>query len=160
MERQKREIIFFILIFLVFYLAVKFSDYFMKKSGLSGDVGLLVVGLIYTLAIVALYHLSRLKTQENFWDVSLPAQCKGGPWFYQGDSELSKRCRALAETPEGRIQMSGYNCGVGYKGQPGMPFIFSSLSDDNWRNERCQDRPNCPLVETGGCSTSFGKQLP
>jgi hypothetical protein len=158
MNRSQREIIFFVLVFLVFYLAVKFSEYFIQKSGIHGDFGLLIVGLLYSLAIVAIYNLAKLKSNEGFWDVSLPAQCKGGPFFYQGDSELSKRCRALAETPEGKIALSGYNCPIGYVGQPGMPFYYTPLSDDNWKNERCQDRPNCPLVDTGDCSLK--KQLP
>lgn len=159
MNRTKREIIFFVLVFLVFYLAVKFSEYFLQKTNMKGDFGHLTIGLIYTLAIVALYHLANLKTSEGFWDVSLPAKCKGGPFFWgNGETELSKQCREYSQTPEGKIALSGYNCPIGYVGQPGLGFYYSPLSDDNWKNTRCKDTPNCPLVDTGDCSLT--KQIP
>ena len=161
MNRSNREIIFFVLVFLVFYVVHKFSDQILQKLRLKGDVGILSIGVIYALLIIGFYHLANLKSSnEGFWDVSPAARCKGGPYFYQGDSPNAKMCRALAETPEGRAAISGYNCPIGMVGQPGLPFYYSPLSDDSWKNERCQDRPKCPLVETGGCSSSFGKQIP
>ncbi len=158
MERTKRELIFFVLIFLVFYLAVKFSEYFMKKSGLKADVSLLVVGLIFTLAIVALYNLARLKSNEPFWQPSLGAMCSYDPFFWNGDSELSKECRAYASTPEGRVDTFGRRCPTGQVGVSPMPFYYSVLSDDSWKSQRCQDRPNCPLIDGGECLTP--RQLP
>jgi hypothetical protein len=66
MERSRREIIFFILVFLVFYLCVKFAHYLLAKSDIKNDLGILLVGLIYTLAIVALYHVASLKSNEEY----------------------------------------------------------------------------------------------
>jgi hypothetical protein len=161
MNRSNREIIFFVLVFLVFYVVHKFSDQILQKLGLKGDIGILSIGVIYALLIIGFYHLANLKgSNEGFWDVSLPAQCGGDPFFFGGDTELSKRCKALAETPDGRIAMEGQRCPLGNVGRPGLPYFYSSISDDSWKNERCQDRPKCPLEETGGCSSSFGKQIP
>jgi hypothetical protein len=134
-----------------------------------------VLASIFLTAIFAglFFALKPCENQENFWEVSLPAQCKGGPFFWEnGDSELSKRCRELASTPEGRCQLSSYQCPKGYVGTPRQPFWYSPLSNDEWKNERCDDcgdpmeilasqqgsaeSKNCPCVQDGLCS--FVKQ--
>lgn len=158
LKRSVREIIFFALLFLLFFLAVKLAEFWNTNFKANSDITYILVGIIYTLVMVGIFFLSKIQTSEGFWDVSLPAKCKGGPFFWQGDSETSKMCRELAETPEGKVAISGYNCPVGYVGQPGLPFYYSPLSDDNWKNERCEDAPECPLVDVGMCSMQ--KQIP
>ena len=158
MKRSAREVIFFILIFLLFFLAVKLAHFWEEKMKIGNDMALIIVGVIYTLVVVSIFYLAKLQTNEGVWDVSDYAKCKGGPFFWQGDSEIADMCRQLAETPEGKIGISGYNCPTGYVGQPGLPFYYSPLSDDNWQNERCQNRPTCKGVDVGMCSLE--KQLP
>jgi hypothetical protein len=157
-KRSVREIIYFILIFLIFFLAVKLAQFWLEKSNMNFDMAYLIVGLLYTLVMVALFFLAKLQTKEGFWDVSDAAKCKGGPYFWQGDSQTSQMCREMAKTPEGKVAISGYNCPSGYVGQPGLPFYYSPLSDDNWKNERCEDMPDCPDVDVGLCSLQ--KQIP
>ena len=107
--------------------------------------------------MIALFFLAKLQSnEEGFWDVTDSAKCKGGPYFWQGDSKTSKMCREMASTPEGRIAISGYNCPIGFVGQPGLPFYYSPLSDDNWQNERCKDVKE-HQVDFGMCS--FEKQI-
>jgi len=74
---------------------------------------------------------------EPFWDVTPAAKCKGGAYFWQGDSPNSQMCRALANTPEGELEISGYNCAKGEIGQPGAGFVYTHQSGDNWTNEQC-----------------------
>lgn len=158
MKRSTREIIYFVLLFLIFFLSLKLLEFWNTKIEINKDVSYILVGIIYTLVMVGLFYLAKMQTNEPFWDVSDAAKCKGGPYFWQGDSENSKMCRELASTPEGMVAISGYNCPVGYVGQPGLPFYYSPLSDDNWKNERCEDRPDCPLEDVGMCSLQ--KQIP
>ena len=157
-KRSVREVIYFILIFLVFFLAVKLAQFWIEKSAMNSDVAYIIVGLLYTLVMTALFFLAKLQTKEGFWDVSDPAKCKGGPYFWQGDSQTSQMCREMSKTLEGRVAMSGYNCPSGYVGQPGLPFYYSPLSNDHWQNESCEDRPVCPDVDVGMCSLQ--KQIP
>jgi len=157
-KRSTRELIYFTLIFLVFFLAVKLGQFWIEKSNMNNEIAYIIIGLVYTLVMVALFFLAKLQNKEDFWDVSDAAKCKGGAYFWQGDSENSQMCRAMAATPEGKIAISGYNCPSGYVGQPGLPFYYSPISDDNWENERCMDMPDCPLVDTGMCSLE--KQIP
>lgn len=157
MKRSNREIIYFILLFLLFFLSVKLGEFWIQKSDMNKDMVYILTGILFTMITVGIFFLAKLQTNENFWDVSDYAKCKGGPYFWQGDSEISKMCRKLASTPEGRIGLSGYNCPTGYVGQPGLPFYYSPLSDDNWQNERCMDLDTCKGEDEPQCD-SFTKQ--
>jgi|LauGreDrversion4_2_1035121.scaffolds.fasta_scaffold458999_2 hypothetical protein len=152
MKKSTRETLFFIIVFLLFYLAVKLQHYWLHKTQMNKDVATFIVGGLFTLCLVSIFFLANLQTKEDFWDVSDYAKCKGGAYFWQGDSPTSKMCRELAETPEGRIGISSYNCPTGYVGQPGLPFYYSPLSGDKWTNERCENIPNCKGVDVGLCS--------
>lgn len=157
-KRSTREVIFFALIFLVFFLAVKVGQFWIEKFNMNTDMSYIIVGLVYTLIMVALFFLAKLQSKEGFWDVTDAAKCKGGSYFWQGDSETSQMCRELASTHEGKVAISGYNCPTGFVGQPGLPFYYSPLSDDNWKNERCENIPDCPYKDVGMCSLE--KQIP
>jgi hypothetical protein len=96
---------------------------------------------------------------EKFWDVSDYAKCRGGSYMWQGDSSEAKMCQALASTPEGRCAISSYNCPKGYNGIPKLPFEYTPLTNDEWRNERCDNNPKCPCVNEGDSMTSMVKQV-
>jgi hypothetical protein len=158
MKKEKREIVFFALVFLFFYLAVKYIDQNSKTK--LEDQTILSGGIMFIIAVICIYLLSNLSlhSEEGFWDVSDYAKCKGGPFFWQGDSPTSKMCRELASTPEGRIGISGYNCPTGYVGQPGLPFYYTPLSNAEWKNERCDDKAVPLGIDQGLCSME--KQIP
>jgi hypothetical protein len=145
--------VFFILVFLMFFLSVKLAKYVIGHSNMPNNAVYILVGIIHTLILVSFYYLAKLhgNNKEGFWDVSDYAQCKGGPYFWQGDSETAKMCRQFAETPEGRCGISSYNCPTGFVGTPKQPFYYTPLSDDQWKNEQCEDKPNCPCEDTGLC---------
>jgi hypothetical protein len=153
-KRSTREIIFFILAFLLFFLAVKLGGFWIEKGHkMNPDMVFIIIGIVYTLSLVAIQYLAKLNcTSEGFWDVSPYAKCKGTEYMWQGNSEEAKMCRELADTPEGRCGISSYNCPKGYNGQPMLPFYYTPISDDSWQNERCDDKPTCPCVDTGLCS--------
>jgi len=152
-KRSLRTTIFFILVFLFFFLAVKAGHYWASQSNTDSVMINLIIGLIYTLVIVLVFYLAKLScSKEGFWDVSPYAQCKGGPYFWKGDSEEAKMCRQFAETPEGKCGIASYNCPIGYNGMPMTPFLYTPLSDAKWQNERCEDKPTCPCADTGMCS--------
>ena len=127
---------------------------------LSWELCYTLLSLLFTLIMIGVYYFSKLNktsSEEGFWDVSAGARCKGGPYFWQGDSETAEMCREMAESPEGRCEISSYNCPTGYNGQPKLPFVYTPLSGDNYQNERCDDRPTCPCKDDGLCS--FDKQV-
>jgi hypothetical protein len=156
-KKEIREILYFLLAFLMFYLCVKLKDWTYKTSGISNDIAIISCGILFSIILIFLFYITKINSNEGFWDISPPALCKGGPYFWQGDSPISKMCREMASTPEGRIAISGYNCPTGYVGQPGLPFYYTPISNDNWENERCEDKPTCKGVDVGLCS--FEKQV-
>jgi hypothetical protein len=150
-HRKGREVIFFVLIFLTFYVANSLREKLLTKFDSNKDIITLSVGALFTVAVIGYYFLAKLhSSSESFWDVSAFSQCKGGPYFWQGNSATAKMCRALAETPEGRIGISSYNCPTGQNGQPGFPFVYSPISDDDWENSMC-DKPTCTGSDVGLC---------
>jgi hypothetical protein len=108
-----------------------------------------IISVVYTLILVTVFYIGKIDT-EGFWDVSPAAQCRGGVYMHQGDSEQSKMCQALFDSPEGRCQVASYNCPVGYNGIPLNNFTYTPLSNDEWRNERCDatKTEGCPYVNS------------
>lgn len=152
LTRKTRQALFFVLIFLLFILGTKTNQLWVKHTSVSFDVSMVIIGILFTLVVVALYYLSDLDDNCENWDVSASAFCKGGPYLWQGDSFSARYCRSLANSPKGRYQIASHNCPTGYKGAPKIPFMYTPLSNAQWKNERCTKTTACPLHEKGLCS--------
>lgn len=160
MKKSTREVFFFVLVLLMFFVVVRLYEFWMLHTQLNKEVMLALVSLLFTGIIVAVFFLAKLQSNtENFWDVSEYAKCKGGPYFWQGDSEQAKKCRALAETPEGRCGLASYNCPTGFVGTPNLPFEYTPISGDDWSNERCDDKPKCSCPFDQTSLSSFTKNV-
>lgn len=153
-SRNTKQVIFLFMIFFLFFLSVKLINFWLEKGrDINPNIVYIIMGVIFTLIVSSLYYLSKLNcSSEGFWDVSKYALCKGGEYMWQGDSDVSKMCRELAKTPEGRCGISGQNCPTGYNGVPMLQFVYTPVSDDNWKNERCEDKKQCPCEDVGLCS--------
>ena len=151
-KKTIREVMFFVLLAVLFHVAVQLAMFWTRHSKINGDVAYILTGLVYTLVMVALFFISNLNKNcsENFWDVSPAAQCRGGSYMFQGDSQVAKDCRAMEHTKEGRCAISAYNCPNGFEGIPRIPFEYTPLSNDQWQNERCE---SSPVRECSGNST-------
>lgn len=162
-----REVIFFILIFLLFYLATK-SGHILNRRYPQFNTELLtaIVGVVFTLIIVAIFYLAKLN--ENIdgykaFNLSPGAICKGPSYLFQGDDQTSKMCRQLASTADGRCQIAQYNCPNGYVGEPKnlKYWEYTSNSDSEWNGVQCKgnhvdkkyyERPHPPSCDCGLCS--------
>ena len=87
--------------------------------------------------------------KADAWGISLAKLCAGGPYMWQGGSPLAKKCRKLASTRKGRNEISRYECGVGYNGMPGGNFKFTPLSNDCWKNTRCDGSQSYNIEDNG-----------
>ncbi len=153
MLRSTRQSIFFTLMFLLFYLVIKLSQYWLANIKANPELILIMIGAVYTLTMIAVFYLSDLATaepyKEKFWDVDVAAQCKGGPFFWQTDDDpLAKKCRELASTTQGQCALDSFNCPVGFNGTPRLPFEYTPLSNDRYQNERCDGTPSCSCTRT------------
>lgn len=136
-----REVIFFVLTFLLFYLGCKFVMYWMSQKKINHDVAALTVGAIITGTLVGIYYLAKMNQHSDGYrafEISPGAMCRGGPYMWQGDSPRAKMCQQLASTPEGKCEISKFNCPTGYEGMPKVPFEFTSNSDSCWSGVRCK----------------------
>ena len=146
MERKSKEALFFVMSAILLFLML--NGFSMQKEVLDWKMyG--IISVVYTLILVTIFYIGKVDT-EKFWDVSPAAQCRGGAYMHQGDSEQSKMCKALMNSPKGRCQVASYNCPVGYNGIPLNNFAYAPLSNDEWRNERCDDTKTegCPYVNS------------
>jgi hypothetical protein len=152
MVKMNKEALFIVFAIVLFYIVTYMARVCVHNMYYNPEACYILSALIYVFILMAVCKASGLKnTSEGFWDVSDYAQCKGGPYFWQGDSPVAKRCRELANTPEGRCGISSYNCPTGYVGTPKLPFYYTPLSDDQWKNEQCEDKPTCPCQDVGLC---------
>lgn len=139
-----REVIFFVLIFLLFYLGVKSSQFMHNKyPSVNGDLVTMAVGTVITLLIVGIFYLAKLNQNIDSYrafNLSPGAMCKGDPYMWQGDDDLSKMCRDMAKSPEGRCELSKYNCPSGFDGQPKntSDWEYTSNSDSCWSGVKCK----------------------
>jgi hypothetical protein len=156
MKRSSRQLIFFTLLFLLFFLSVKTGKLWSKSGKApSEDITYIVIGVAYTCIMLAVYYLAKLdcNSDEGFWDISPAAKCKGGKYMWQGSSPEAVRCRELADSPEGRAMIASYNCSKGFIGVPKRTFEYTPLSDDNWQDARIADNPDIELTDTGSLAT-------
>lgn len=132
-KKSVRETLYFIVMALLFYIAAQIV------KALSSKMSIAVVAALYTVVMAGIFFFGKVNSnKENFWDISPAAKCKGGNWYnWQGDDPTSKMCRQLANTKEGQDAIASYSCPSGYEGIPKIPFQYTPLSNDNWKNERC-----------------------
>jgi len=157
MKRSSRELIFFALLFLIFFLSVKTGKFWTTSGNApSEDVVYLLIGISYMCIMIGIFHLANLSKSpsEPFWDISPAAKCKGGKYMWQGSSAAAVKCRELADSPQGRAMISAYNCAKGFIGVPKKPFQYTALSDDNWQDKRTEDSPDIELSDTGSLAST------
>ena len=163
-KKSVRESLYFLLLAVLFYLGIRVSNVW-KKSGMDENLATIITVVICTLILVSVYFLSGINSnKESFWDVSDAAKCKGGNWYnWQGDDPISTKCRELSETTKGQCEIAAYSCPYGYQGLPKTPFIYTPLSGDDWRNERCENKQSCsctPKHDEKDRFTSFERTIP
>jgi hypothetical protein len=70
--------------------------------------------------------------------------------MFQGNSAKAKAYRNFVSSPEGKEQIDRYQCCGSTNtsnGYPGKQFTYSTISDSNWKNARCN---NLDVISTNG----------
>jgi len=166
------QIGFFLLAFALYIAFV----YFIRSSVCSFDTSnsskavVVFVAIIYTLALFGYMQIFKPFNTEPYqnekckgysgsctyrgkastpWGITPAKLCAGGPYMWQGNSHNAKMCREMASTQEGRDEISRYECGAGYIGMPKNNFRFTPISNDYWKNARCDGSPSCNVEDNG-----------
>ena len=162
MKHTTTEILYFIVIFILFFLITKFALFINTTNKINIDLSLLISSLIFTGLIIVFYYLSGLTDCTDHYGIMPNSNMKknvssptvgndlfqvtpgklyrGGAYMFQGNSPQAKGYRKFVESPEGKEQLNRYQCsgfpGL-YNGYPGKDFVYSSQSDDSWSNSQC-----------------------
>ena len=166
MDLTTRRVLFFVLLYITFYLiailGIGLPNYYRQ---IHPDLSLMLIGLVFTGIAVLLFYLSGVNNvQDNYrnLEISPGALCRGGPYMWQGDSEMAKMCRNLAKSKEGRCEIAAFNCPNGFDGMPKVPLDYSSDSNSNWDGIPCNGnfpvdvhKPTCNGDSI--CSTIVGE---
>ena len=127
---SKKQMIFYILVFLVFFIIAKISLYFSRSLNINQDLSLLIGGVIITFVIFLLDKLNYIK-DDFFFEVTPEKLCSGGDYMNSSDPERRKLCSKFSKE-----QLAEYNCPVGFHGRP-VNYQYSNMSDSNWNNTIC-----------------------
>lgn len=135
-----KEIIFFVLTFLVLFFFSKSALYLGPKLKLGNTVTLLVTSFVGVLLLLLVYKFGKIahcQADQFHFEVSKPKLCAGYPYMQSSASpEVQDYCRKLFSTPEGRAEFAQMNCPTGYNGRP-VHWNRTPMSNDMWENEMC-----------------------
>ena len=142
---KARQILFFSLLLLGFFIGFKLVNYWISKGTMDKDIVLSISSLFFVMFSIAIYYIASLdKMKESFWEISPELKCGSSDYFWQGDSQFSKQCRALASTPEGKCALDSTSCNdKALLGRPGLGFVYTPISNGEYKNERCENLKSC-----------------
>lgn len=153
MNSTTKEILFFLLIWIMILLANLTSNLIYEKTNTMPFVTLVGVSLVSVLILYLVFKYSKI---ENFrlLEITPEKKCDGGSYL-TGTNEY---CKDKWNSPQGRRDLSRYNCinghcggTINYDGNTdkcagqgmynGRPLNLPSRtpqSNDKWENEMCQ----------------------
>ena len=163
-EKSIREVLFFILMAVLFYLTVRVAELWIKKGKINPQIAFIYLAIVYASIMAGVYYLANLNkaNHEGFWEVSPEAKFKGVNWYNcQGDSPDAKECRKMLSTKEGQCAIASYSCPYGYKGVPKIPFYYTPSPGDNCQNASSSEQENCiPRHDNKDRYTAFERTVP
>jgi hypothetical protein len=150
-NNTSKEIIFFLLIFIIIVLSGSLSDVIYTKVDKHHLAIIMGVSLVSTLILFGIYKISKVKEEGFHFEVTSAKNCDGGSYMHQSN----ETCQHMWHTPKGVAELSNYTCidcnynGGLYKGRPLNMGYRQDVSDDNWENNLCHGnflRNDSPMV--------------
>jgi hypothetical protein len=135
MFANKNEIIYYILILLLFFVIARGSVYIGESLKLGQDIGLILGSLLFT-GLIYLLKNNYLNKDNFYFELTPEKKCDGGPYMYSSDPERQKLCSQFS--PE---DLANYQCNPGFHGRP-VWWQRSDESDSKWQNGMCGNPPN------------------
>lgn len=138
MNFSKKEIIFYVLVFLLFYVFAKSSFYFSGWTKINNDLSILIMSLLFTGIIFLLHYFDNKDSKDSFnFELTPEKHCEGGPYMLSSASPEKKKFCAQFSNEEKNY----FSCPRGFDGRP-VHWERTSMSNDEWRNEMCKDNFN------------------
>jgi len=133
MELQKKEIILYTIIFLIFYVFAKSGIYISSYLKFSQDIILLLCGIVFT---VLIYFITTEIKDSFYFELTPEKHCEGGAYMYSSNKAKKEFCSQF--TPS---QIKDYSCNVGFHGAP-VHWERTDMSDSKWENKMCDGNFN------------------
>lgn len=131
MDSTVKNILFYVVIFLLFCVFGTGSVFVAEKLNWSKDLVIVVFGLLFTALV---YGMNSVRTtKDNFYFELTPEKhCEGGAYMHSSAPEAQKAfCSQF--TPQ---QDREFTCPRGFHGRP-VHWERTSMSDDEWQNKMC-----------------------
>jgi hypothetical protein len=154
MNRTTKEVLFFLLIWILILLSNVVSEEIHKKTNTMPFLTLVCISLISVSILYVVFKYAKIEEKFRLLEITPEKKCDGGSYL-TGDDEY---CKDKWNSPEGQKDLSRYNCingncggTVNYDGNidkcagqgmyNGRPLNLPSRtpeSNDNWENEMCK----------------------
>lgn len=154
MKSTTKEILFFLLIWVMILLSNLVSDVIYEKTNTMPFLTLLCVSLVSILILYVVFRYSKIMENFRLLEITPEKKCDGGSYL-TGNNEY---CKDKWSSPQGHRDLSRYNCinghcggTVNYDGNSdncagqgmynGRPLNLPSRtleSNDNWESEMCK----------------------
>lgn len=141
-----KEIIFFVLVLVLFFVFAKLSNMNTLKYKIKPNISIAMNGIIFTLLLILVFVLTKVgKDCKDTFDFEVtPAKlCDGGPYMYSSNPERQELCSHITNS-----QLAQVSCGPGFVGRP-VKWDHTNMSNDKWENNMCDPKgwnANSPCV--------------
>ena len=132
---SSKEIIFFVLTFVVLFFFSKGAILLEAEMKLGNTVSILITSFFGALLLMLVYKFAKIahcQADGFHFEVTPAKKCQGFPYMQSTNPELLKYCGELLSTPQGQREYSVFNCGC-----PATTFHRTPMSNDMWKNEMC-----------------------
>jgi len=133
-----KELLFFILMFIVIFVSCKSSFIFEAQSKPLNLIGISLIGTVVLVLVYKLGKIPRCQTDMFHFEVTPEKLCEGFPYMQSSDPELFNYCSKLLSTSSGVQKFDSVNCSNPvFVGRPLARFEYTPESDSKWENKRC-----------------------
>ncbi len=126
-KNTTKDIIFYIVIVLIFYIFARSALYLNKTLNINIDLLLVLFAVLFTGIIFLLRH----EQKDSFtFQLTPEKHCRGGSYMW-GDGEKRKFCSQF--TPQ---DIGYFSCSAGFHGAP-VHWRRTNISNNEWENRTC-----------------------
>jgi len=140
-----KDIIYFIVVFLSLFTASKISPILSKRFKGKGDLGIIILAVIFTGILALLFYLLKMCKVCDTCESPKCDDCSKKEKFTV-DPPRQLRCmnKALIQSEDiaycnklSPKSLNEYGCPNPMMGRPHPKFVYTPLSDNNWENNTC-----------------------
>jgi hypothetical protein len=127
----KKQILFYVLVFIIFYMFARGGITISEYLHVNVDIILIFISLLFTLLCYFVKDSNVYSKDPFHFELTPEKHCLGGKYMYSSDPEKMKFCSQFSQG-----DMSNYECPPGFHGMP-VWWNRDTMSNNNWENKMC-----------------------